>query len=194
MLQHQGHEIMKNFIDVVTGRRSIRRYENRNVEDDTIQQLLETLRWTPSWANSQCWEIIVVRDSGIKEKISTLLSPKNPATIAVAKGPVLFAICSVKNRSGYYKGEASTILGDWQMYDLGLLTQTLCLSAHALGLGTVIVGAFDHLAVKDILKVPEGYELVSLVPIGYPDHAPSPPKRREVSEFVHSDTFGNKAV
>ena len=184
---------MQNFIEMVTGRRSIRRYENRNIEDEKIGQLLEAARWSPSWANTQCWEIIVVRDSGIKEKISTLLSPKNPASIAVAKGPVLFAVCSVKNKSGFYKGEASTILGDWLMYDLGILTQTLCLAAHSLGLGSVIVGAFDHKAVKDILKVPEGYELVSLIPMGYPDHAPSPPKRREVSEFVHSDTFGTKA-
>lgn len=180
---------MQNFIDVVTGRRSIRRFKNRTVEDDKLTQILEAARWTPSWANTQCWEIVVVKDDSIKKNLSELLSPKNPASLAIKNGPVTLAVCGAAKKSGFYKGEQSTVLGDWFMYDLGLISQTICLSAHALGLGSVIVGAFDHVKVRELLKVPEAYELVSLIPIGYPDHAPSAPKRREMSEFIHHDTF-----
>jgi nitroreductase len=75
------------------------------------------------------------------------------------------------------------------MYDLGIATQSLCLAAHDLGLGTVIAGLFDHDKAKEILGVPDGYEVVSLIPLGYPAKTPSSPKRREVEEFTHYDTF-----
>ena len=78
---------------------------------------------------------------------------------------------------------------DWFMFDLGLATQTLCLVAHSLGLGTVIVGLIDHDKVKKILNVPDGYEVVALIPVGYPAQKPSAPKRREISEFMRYDTF-----
>ena len=180
---------MENIIEVVTGRRSIRRFENRVIEDEKLGAILEAARWTPSWANTQCWEIVVVRDAAIRTKMSELLSPKNPASLAIKNGPLTLGLCAAKNKAGFYKAEQSTILGDWLMYDLGLITQTICLTAHSLGLGSVIVGAFDHSKIKNLLKVPNEYELVSLVPMGYPDHAPSAPKRKEVDQFVHQDTF-----
>ena len=58
-----------------------------------------------------------------------------------------------------------------------------------MGLGSVIVGSFDHKAAEELLQVPSGYELVALIPIGYPDNQPSAPKRRSISEFVHYDRF-----
>jgi len=180
---------MQNLFDVVTGRRSIRRFTSQEVDDAILQQILDTARWTPSWANTQCWEIIVVRDESIKTSISELLSPKNPASIAIGKGPVTLAICGAKEKSGFYKNQASTVLGEWLMYDLGLISQTICLAAHALGLGSVIVGAYDHEKVRTLLHIPEEYELVSLIPLGYPDHDPKPPKRKTLEEFVHFDRF-----
>ena len=180
---------MQNFSDVVTGRRSIRRFTDRQVDDTTLNEILEQARWTPSWANSQCWEIIVVRSEELKKPLSQLLSAKNPAKLAIANGPLTLVICAEKQKAGYYKNSASTVLGDWLMYDLGLVTQTICLAAHNKGLGSVIVGAFDHRQAAEILAVPAAFQLVSMVPMGYPDHAPSAPKRRELSEFIHHDTF-----
>jgi len=75
------------------------------------------------------------------------------------------------------------------MFDLGLAAQSLCLMAHNLGLGTVIVGLFDHDKAKQVIHVPDGYELVAIVPMGYPAKISSAPKRREVAEFIHNDTF-----
>jgi len=61
--------------------------------------------------------------------------------------------------------------------------------AHDLGIGTVIMGLFDHDKVAEIIGVPEGCELVSLIPMGYPTKDSARPKRREISEFVHYDRF-----
>jgi len=75
------------------------------------------------------------------------------------------------------------------MFDLGIACQNICLTAHSLGLGTVMVGLFDHDKAGKLLNVPLGYELVLLIPLGYPAKQSSAPKRREISEFTHNDTF-----
>ncbi len=183
---------MQDFMEVVTTRRSIRRFESRSIDDDTIMRVLEAARWTPSWANSQCWELIVVKDENRLQYLADLVSPKNPATLAIAKGPVTLVICGKKKTSGYYKGQQSTKFDDWLMFDLGLFTQTLSLAAHAEGLGSVVVGFFDHAKASEYLKVPSGYEVVALLPMGYPAHAPSAPKRREVGDFLHKEVFTEK--
>jgi nitroreductase len=177
------------FLDIVKERRSIRRFTAQPVEQEKLDVLLEAARWTPSWANTQCWEVIVVADADTKKEMSGYVSPKNPATLACANAPLVLAICGAIEKSGFYNGEKTTIFGDWLLYDLGLFTQTISLTAHKMGLGTVIVGLFDHHAVKKLLAVPDGYEVVALLPLGYPDHAPSAPKRKAVGEFVHHERF-----
>jgi len=52
-----------------------------------------------------------------------------------------------------------------------------------------MVGLFDHDKAKEILKVPQGYELVLLIPLGFPAKISSAPNRREISEFTHHDIF-----
>ncbi|WP_419176382.1 nitroreductase family protein [Desulfosediminicola sp.] len=183
---------MQSFMETAMARRSIRRFESRPIEEDKLARILEAARWSPSWANTQCWEIVAVESPETLEKLGAELSPKNPATLAIAKGPLTLAICGEKEKSGYYKGTKSTKFGDWLMFDLGLLTQTICLAAHEEGLGSVIVGSFDHDKVNALLEIPDEYEVVALLPMGYPDHAPSPPKRRELSEFCHKEKFGRK--
>ena len=75
------------------------------------------------------------------------------------------------------------------MFDLGIGTQNICLTAYALGLGTVIAGLFDHNKAKEILGVTDEYEVVSMIPLGYPAKSPEAPKRREIKEFIHLDKF-----
>lgn len=180
---------MSDVAEVIKERRSIRKYEEKDVPDEVLNSLLETAGWSPSWANTQCWELIVVRDRALKESLKETIFPKNPATNAITQAPVLLALCGKLKSSGFYKDIVTTKFGDWFMFDLGLFTQTLCLAAQNIGLGTVIVGLFDHDKAKNIVKVPEGYELVVLIPLGYPAKISSAPKRREIGEFMHHNTF-----
>jgi nitroreductase len=78
------------------------------------------------------------------------------------------------------------------MFDTGLAMQTLCLAAHGLGLGTVVVGMFDHQKAGEILGVPENVEVVAMTPLGYPASGSSPPKRKEISEFVFYERYPKK--
>jgi nitroreductase len=180
---------MTHVIEAIKERRSIRSYKQDQIKEETISLLLEAIKWSPSWANTQCWEVILVRDPEIKKELQQTLPKGNPARDAILKAPVLFVMCAQLKKAGYYKGSAPTKFGDWFMFDLGIATQSLCLAAHSLGLGSVIVGLFDHDKAKQILRVPEGYEVVAIVPVGYPEKIPSAPKRRETKEFVHYERF-----
>ncbi len=175
--------------DIFLSRRSVRRYQDREIEAEKLEQILTAARYSPTWGNLQCQELIVVQDAGDKDKLSELLSKKNPATICTKVAPVVIAVCGNPKKSGYYSDKQVTRYSHWFLYDLGIISQSICLKAWELGLGSVIVGSFDHKAAEELLKIPTGYELVSLIPIGYPDHQPSAPKRRGFEEFVHYGTF-----
>lgn len=180
---------MADVLETIKERRSVRNFQNTPVSEETLQTLMEALRWSPSWANTQCWEVVAVTDPETKEKLQATLPPTNPAVKAVVEAPTVLALCAQLKKAGYYKGQATTKFGDWYLYDLGIATQTLSLAAHALGLGTVVVGLFDQDKAKAVLGVPEGYELVSLLPLGVPEKIPAAPKRREVAEFLHRERF-----
>ena len=181
---------MQGFMDIIKGRRSVRKYEDRKVPQEILNEVLEAVKWAPSWTNNQCWEIIIVKDRSIREKLQQTLPPKgNPAIKSIVDAPVLLAVCAKMRNSGFYKDLATTKFGDWFMFDLGIACQNLCLTAYRHGLGTVIVGLYDHEKAAETLKVPEGYEQVVLIPMGYPAKISNAPKRREVEEFTHDNTF-----
>ena len=180
---------MSDLMKVIKERRSTRSYENKSIPDDHLRAVLESVRWAPSWANTQCWEVVVVQDNAVKEKLQEFIAPKNPATNSIISAPVVLAICGKLKVSGYYKNDIVTKFGDWFMFDLGLATQNLCLAAHHLGLGTVIIGMFDHDKAKEVLNVPDNHEVVVLIPLGYPAKISAAPKRKELSDFVHHNFF-----
>lgn len=180
---------MNQFLEGLKARRSVRKFQDKPVSQETLQTLMEAVQWSPSWANTQCWEVVVVKDPALREQLQATLAKGNPATKTVVSAPLLLVLCAKKNSSGYYNGQVTTKYGDWMLYDLGIATQSLCLTAHSLGLGSVVVGLFDHDAAAKVVGLPEGYELVSMLPMGYPDQAPKAPPRKEISQFVHYDRF-----
>lgn len=181
---------MQDFMDIVTGRRSIRKYDSRGVPSEDLNKIFESVRWAPSWNNTQCWEVVAVQDDIVKRQLQSCLPAKgNPALNAIVQAPIVLALCGRLRQSGCYKEQAVTKFGDWFMFDLGIACQNICLTAHQLGLGTVIVGFFDYDKAAAVLSVPEDYELVVLIPLGYPAQKGKAPARRAINEFVHYERF-----
>jgi len=174
----------------IRDRRSIRKYKTTPVSEEQLNTILEAARWAPSWANTQCWSFVVVRDNETKERLGDTLSSANPATAAIKSAPIVIVACAQLGRSGYYKGAPVTDKGDWFMFDVALAMQNLTLAAHGLGLGTVHVGLFDAAKVAQILAVPEGIAVVEMTPLGYPEDQPAAPRRKELSEFVFYGKYG----
>lgn len=176
-------------IQTMMERRSIRKYTDQSVSDETMQELYKVIESTQSWNNTQCWEVVDVQDESIRKRLQATVHPINPSYKTITDAPKLLALCARKGRSGRIKDEIVNKHGDWYMYDLGLMTQNLCLAAHSLGLGTVVVSWYDIDAAERILNCPVGVELVTLIPMGYRAQKGHAPRHKPVVEFVHTNTF-----
>lgn len=187
-----------DIIEVIKNRRSIRKYKSDPVDDKTVEIVMEAARLAPSWANTQCWRFIVVRDENTRARIAATIAANptigsNPALNAIKTAPVLIIACAEKAVSGYFQGQAATDKGDsWMMFDVALAMENLVLAAAALGLGTVHVGLFDAQQVASILGVPEGYCVVEMTPLGYPEFQPNPRPRKDTTEIVFHEKFGQQ--
>jgi len=178
-----------DLMEAIKGRRSIRKYKPDPIPEEILQKIIESVRWAPSWANTQCWELIVVKDPKIKSELATALPKTNPALSSMTEAPLVIVLCGKKGVAGFKKGEATTVKGDWLMFDTGIAMQTLCLTAHSMGLGTVVVGMFDHKKAEEILGVPQNAEVVAMTPLGYPATEGIAPKRKDPSEFVFYEKY-----
>ncbi len=177
--------------EAIEKRRSIRRFTDDPVSDGQLKDILEAARMAPSWANTQVWEFIVIREKSMMERIAETYSETNPARKCTINASALIMVCARKDVSGCREGKPVTKFNEWFMFDLGLAVQNLCLRAHELGLGTVIAGLFDHDKCREMLSVPEGYEVVAAIPVGVSavGEKKAPP-RKELGEFVHRESFG----
>jgi nitroreductase len=176
-------------------RRSIRRFTDQTVTEQEIRELMEAARWAPSWKNGQVWEFIVVRDKKMIEKITDTYREGNRARSCSLAASALIVACAKTGFSGTVDGVERTKFTNWFMFDLGLAVQNLCLKAHDLGLGTVVVGSIGHDRCRELLNLPEGYEVVVALPLGRPAKAvKEAPARRSAEEICHREVFGNRCA
>lgn len=185
--------------EAIRNRRSIRHYKTDPVDDKTVQTVLEAAHWAPSWGNNQCWRFVVVRDPGIRSQVADTLTKtmidnelvENAACKAIKQAPVLIVLCAELNKAGYSPdGIPATDKGDyWYMFDIALAMENLTLAAHALGLGTVIIGGFNARKVANILDVPAGCCVVTMTPLGVPDHKGQVSPRKQLSEVLYKEKF-----
>jgi len=176
-------------LEAIHTRRSVRRFTDEPVSEQDLVRILEAARSAPSWVNLQPWRIIVVKDPQRRQALKQTLLPNNPAAKGIDQAPLLLVLVGERGKSGLYGGIPATDKGDWYMFDLGIAAQNIALAAHALGLGTVHVGAMNHKDAAKILKVPDGFEVVEILPIGHPSQPSKAPPRKELDEFVSHETF-----
>ena len=179
-------------MEAIRNRRSVRKYTPEPVSDAEVEAVLDAARWAPSWANTQCVRWIVVRDADTRMRLADTLPQGNPASNAMRTVPVVFVACAETGRAGFKKGEEVTDKGDWYMYDVASAAHSLTLAAHALGLGTVHVGLFDSKKAEEIVGTPENVRVVELIPMGHPAEQPHGPGRKELSELVFRDRYGQR--
>lgn len=179
--------------EAILKRRSVRRFTEDFVTDAELKEIFECVRWSPSWANTQVWEFVVVRDKSLIEKVTATYKERNPATKCSLAASALIVACAKTGVSGSEGGQDATTLPNWYMFDLGMACQTLCLKAHEMGLGTVVVGLMNQDACKEVVGAPEGYQVVAVIPIGRPAAAGKEgPPRKEIANFVYVDQFGKE--
>lgn len=179
--------------EAILNRRSVRKFTDYYVSDEEIRDILNAARCAPSWANTQVWEFIVVRERELIRQVTETYSSTNPARPCSLEASAIIVVCAKTKVSGCKEGKERTKFHEWFMFDCGLAVQNLCLTAHALGLGSVVVGSMDHDACAKVLQIPEGYEVVVALPLGRPA-APSNkgPVRKELRNCAYLDAFGEQ--
>ena len=154
---------------------SIRKYEDRPVEEEKIRQILKAAMAAPSAGNQQPWEFYVVRDPEMIRK----LADTTPYSKSAAGAPVVIVPCYRTN--GLWAPMYDTI-------DLSIATENMLLEITSLGLGAVWMGIAPIedriLAVDRILGLGEDLHSFALVPVGYPAES-RPQQDRFQEERIH---------
>jgi len=95
-------------------------------------------------------------------------------------------LCTIKGLSGYEPdGSPSTTKGThWQSFDAGVAAAHFCLAANALELGTLIMGRYDEAKIKEILSLPEDYDVSAIIAMGHPAVIPAANERKPLKEVL----------
>ncbi|MEM3555552.1 MAG: nitroreductase family protein [Candidatus Micrarchaeia archaeon] len=178
---------MPDFFTVVKERRMVRKFKKKEVPFELIEKIIEAGRWAPSAMNTQPWEFIIVRSNEGRKKVREIYD-------------------EASSTAGFYKQNTEFIenavliitLSDTEKIAHKLSTaaavENMLLAATALGLGSVWL--YRPLAVektinelKKFFKIPEKYEIIGIIAVGYPDEKPQAKERRKLTEIIHYEKF-----
>ncbi len=161
---------MKDCIEAIENRRSMRRFKEKKVSKSDIKILLHSAQMAPSAGNLQAREFIVVSsEEGRKNLARAALRQE-----FMREAPITIIVCANLKRSETRYGARSAL---YAIQDATASVMNILLAADSLGLGTCWVGAFDEREVSSLLGLPEHVRPIALVLVGYPDEAPMAPPR-----------------
>jgi len=163
------------FMDLINGRYSVRRYESKPVEGEKLEKILEAVRVAPTAANKQPFKFIVVNTEGREEELKTIYGAE-----WFTQAPLVICGCAVPEE-GWVRRDGK----NYSEVDVTIAMDHLILEATNLGLGTCWIAAFNADAARKVLNLPEGVEPVLFTTLGYPADEPQPKTRKELSQIVH---------
>ena len=172
-----------DFLDLAKERYSCRYFDTeKQIEQEKIDKILEAARIAPTGRNSQSQRILVLTDKKELEKLSG-------CTQYGWGAPLVMVVCYDKNESWKRTCDGA----DGGIIDMSIITTHMMLEVTNLGLGSTWVGSFDPKKAKEIYNIPENYEVVALLPIGYPSEQAHPSRlhndRKEINEIAFYNKF-----
>jgi nitroreductase len=165
------------FQKLLKERHSIRVYQNKEIEEEKLEKILEAARNAPSSGNLQAYKICVVREKTEKEKIAV-----SAGQDFIARASAILVFCQDKFQSAQKYKERGEKL--YSLQDATIACAYAQLTVADLGLGAVWVGAFDEKELSEILSLPPNLIPVSILSIGYPAEKPTSKPRRSLTELI----------
>ncbi len=173
--------IMTDFIEIIFGRRSIRAYKDKPVDDATVEQILEAAMAAPSAVAKDPWRFIVVREKATLQRISDGL----PNGKMLAKAPIGLVVCGDINAA--HGNELS-----YMLQDCSAAIQNLLLATHVNGLGACWLGVHPRMErvahIQNVFQLPENIIPIASIAIGYPDEQKEP-RTRYKEQYVHYERW-----
>ena len=167
---------MKNLLELIEARYSARAYEQRPVEQEKIDYILECARLAPSAVNFQPWKFIIVES---EEKRTALHA--GYAQEWFQQAPLYIVVCGDKSQSWTRKKDSH----DHADIDAAIAAEHICLAATEVGLGSCWVCNFRPAIVSEVLNIDgETVYPVAIIPIGYATDTPTEKKRKPLDEIL----------
>ncbi|HBR35016.1 MAG TPA: nitroreductase [Firmicutes bacterium] len=163
----------------IRGRRSVRQYQNREIKEAVLTEVLEAARLAPSANNRQEWRFVVVKDKALIERLAVAAAGQS----FLATAPVIIAGVALQP-DRVMRCEVPTYA-----VDLAIAMTQITLAATAQGLGSCWIGSFDQEETKKILQIPASCKVVQLMPLGYSAETPAARPRKPQTEVVSYDHF-----
>jgi nitroreductase len=146
-------------IEAIMTRRSVRKYSDKKVPDDVVQQILQAAMSSPSAGNEQPWHFIVIKDRKTLLKIPSF----HPHSHMLKNAALAILVCYDPGLE-MFKGRG--------ILDCSAATENILLAAHAMGLGAVWLGIYPveerMNGMRKLLGLPSQIMPLSLVSMGYP--------------------------
>ena len=161
-----------DFTEIVKARRSIRKYQDKAVDDGLLSEILEAGRLAPTATNGQNWYCLVVRNRALCQAMVEVCGGQG----LVGEAPVNLVVCGINNRSMFCGQPINTV-------DCSIVTTMMMLKATELGLGTCWLGHFSADGIRALLDIPAKDEVVAVLPLGYGAEAPEARPRKALSAF-----------
>jgi nitroreductase len=173
-----------DYFEVVKARHSVRAFEKKPVEEEKIRRIIEAINLAPSAGDLQAYEVVVVKDPMLKDKLAKAAFGQN----FVSEAPVCFVFVAYPERSSKKYGRRGSEL--YCIQDAAIATTYAMLAATSLGLSSTWVGAFDEEPAARAVGATGGKRPVAILPVGYAAESPEKTPRRPVGDIVSLDTSG----
>ncbi len=161
-------------LTVITNRYSVRAYQNRPVEDEKLQKVLDAARLAPTAVNKQPFRLVVMQTQGHESELNRVYHRE-----WFVQAPLVICICTVPAEAWNRRDGKN-----YADVDATIAMDHLILMAAELGLGACWIGNFDPAAARQVFALADGWEPLILTPLGYPADQPHPKIRKELAELV----------
>ena len=179
------------FQELVNQRQSVRKYQEKPVEREKMETILEAVHLAPSACNSQPWRMILVDNPELKNEVAKATFNKAVSFNRFAVQAPVIAVLVIEKPKLIAQIGGSLKNQEYPMYDIGIAAAHFCLQAAELGLGTCIIGWFDEKKIKTLLKIPEKKKIGLVITLGYPpdDYKLRKKIRKPLGEICGSNSY-----
>ena len=168
---------MQNTIDTIYDRRSVRKYIDKEVNPDLVDEILRAAMFAPSGCNKQPWHFVVFNDKELIKEIKAM----HPYASALATAPVCIMVCGDTQKEmapGFYQVDCSAAI------------ENMILAAKALGLDTCWMGIYpweDTMAAfTKRFNLPENVKPFALISVGYSESKQERHRRYDASRIHYN--------
>ena len=171
---------MSTFLELAKKRYSCRSYTSDPIDDTQLQQILEAARLAPTAANRQPFALVLTHTAGQEAELRRIYDRD-----WFVQAPLIITVVGLPDKAWVRKQDEQNYVA----VDATIALDHLILAAADLGLGTCWIAAFDPVAAREVLALPDDVAPLAMTPLGHPADAWRPKKRVDMESLIHHERW-----